>query len=71
MRFFRDKKGHPRSRRTGRLVHRIVAENKVGRPLRKHEVVHHKDGDKSNFRKKNLRVTSRSHHSTIHQRFKY
>ena len=46
-----DKNGYPRYKDTNELVHRVVAENKVGRELRDHEVVHHKDGDKSNFRK--------------------
>ena len=71
MAFFKDKKGYPRNNSTGKLVHRSVAEKKIGRPLREHEVVHHKDGDKSNFRKTNLRVTSRSHHSKLHSRYNY
>lgn len=69
--FFKDSKGYPRLAKTGELVHRRVAENKIGRELRSHEVVHHKDGDKSNFRRENLRVTSRSHHSKMHSRFDY
>lgn len=69
--FFKDNKGYPRDSRDGGLVHRKVAENKIGRPLREHEVVHHKDGDKSNFRRSNLRVTSRSYHSKLHKKYDY
>ena len=66
-----DSKGYPRFKNSGIPVHRAVAENKIGRPLKSHEVVHHKDGDKSNFRKNNLRVTSRSHHAKIHSKYDY
>ena len=65
-RFFRDKKGYPRYSDTGELVHRKVAEKKIGRTLRPHEVVHHKDDNKGNFSRDNLRVTSRSYHSKLH-----
>lgn len=71
MAFFKDSKGYPRSKSTGKLIHRSVAEKKIGRPLREHEVVHHKDGDKANFRRDNLRVTSRSYHSKLHKKYKY
>ena len=69
--FTKDSKGYPRNTRTGELIHRKVAENKIGRKLREHEVVHHRDGDKTNFRRENLRVTSRSHHSKMHSRYDY
>lgn len=71
MTFFKDNKGYPRSRLTGRLIHRSVAEKKIGRPLREHEVVHHKDGNKENFSRDNLRVTSRSYHSKLHKKYEY
>ena len=69
-RTYKDKKGYPRWRDSGRLVHRTVASKKNGRPLGKGQVVHHKDGDKSNFRKSNLIVMSRSAHSTLHNKKK-
>lgn len=69
--FFYDKNGYPKWADTGEYVHRSVAEKKIGRPLREHEVVHHKDGDKSNFSKDNLRVTSRQHHSWMHSKYDY
>ena len=63
--FYYDENGYPRWRDSDELVHRNVAENKIGRPLRSHEVVHHQDGDKGNFRNENLSVMSRSFHSKL------
>jgi len=71
MAFFINKKGYPINKATGRTVHREVAEKKIGRPLREHEVIHHKDGNKRNFSRKNLRVTSRSYHSRLHSKYDY
>ncbi|MBT3578130.1 hypothetical protein HN499_04975 [archaeon] len=65
----KNKKGYPLTR-NGKLMHRKVAENKIGRPLRKHEVVHHQDENKNNFRKDNLSVMSRSFHSKLHGKIK-
>ena len=63
--FYYDEKDYPRDRKTNRLVHRTVAENKIGRSLKSHEVVHHNDGNKHNFRKENLSVMSRSFHTKL------
>ena len=71
MAFFINKKGYPVNKATGRAVHREVAEKKIGRPLRKHEVVRHRDEDRRNFNRSNLRVMSRSHHSKLHSRYEY
>ncbi|MBU0959324.1 MAG: HNH endonuclease [Nanoarchaeota archaeon] len=65
----RNDKGYPLTKK-GELMHRKVAEKKRGRPLRDHEVVHHQDGDKTNFRKDNLSVMSRSFHSRLHSKKK-
>ncbi len=40
----------------GRHEHRIVAEQIIGRPLEKYEVVHHIDGNKRNNKPDNLMV---------------
>lgn len=63
--FYYDKKGYPRWRDNDKLVHRDIIQNKIGRPLKNYEVVHHRDGNKGNFRKANLGVMSRSFHSKI------
>jgi hypothetical protein len=66
-----DKKGYPRWKNTGILVHRTVAANKVGGRIFPGLIVHHIDGNKRNFRKTNLWIMTRSEHATLHwhQRF--
>jgi hypothetical protein len=63
---YKDKNGYPRWSDSGGLVHRTVASNMIGGSIGKGRVVHHKDGDKSNFRRSNLSVMSRSSHSSLH-----
>lgn len=54
-------------KRGGRHEHRVIAEQKIGRPLRNGEVVHHLDGNKRNNSPDNLQVLpSRAEHSRIH-----
>ncbi len=50
----------------GRHTHRIVAEEKLGRPLKKGEIVHHIDGNKRNNDPSNLMVMTQSEHCRIH-----
>lgn len=51
----------------GKHTHRVVAEQKLGRPLRPGEVVHHIDGDKQNNSPENLQIfKSQSEHAKIH-----
>lgn len=46
--------------------HRVVAEQILGRPLAKGEIVHHKDGNKHNNSPDNLEVMTQSQHMKEH-----
>jgi len=51
----------------GRHAHRIVAEQKLGRPLRPGEIVHHEDENKLNAASDNIEVLpSQSEHARHH-----
>ncbi len=57
---------HPRADITGNVpVHIIVAEKKLGRPLKKGELVHHCDFDKHNNEPENLLALSRKEHQQL------
>jgi hypothetical protein len=64
--FYIDLKGYPRWKNSNLLVHRTVAKNMVGGFIYPGYVVHHLDGDKTNFRKWNLWIMTRSAHSRYH-----
>lgn len=49
-----------------KLLHRIVMEKKMGRLLKRSEIVHHKDGNKGNNKVSNLKVITQSEHAKIH-----
>ena len=51
-----NKNGYPAFKGSRIPVHRTVASNMLGRELRPGEEVHHKDRNKRNFRKSNLKV---------------
>jgi len=51
-----NKNGYRRYRRSGKYVHRCVAERKLGRKLRSGEVVHHINGNPLDNSPKNLKV---------------
>jgi HNH endonuclease len=54
--------------RGGFHVHRQVAAEKLGRPLRKNEIVHHIDGNKTNNAPDNLEIVgSRAEHIKHHR----
>ena len=57
----------PYRKKNGQHVHRMVAEEMLGRPLKPGEVVHHIDGDKYNNSSDNLMVfPSQSAHAEYH-----
>ena len=49
------------------LEHRHVMEVAIGRPLRKGEVVHHTDGDRTNNVLGNLEIMLLSQHLSYHK----
>ena len=58
---------HPLANERGLYpLHRVVAENKIGRRLKKGEIVHHVDGNKFNNAPENLEVMTNSDHAKHH-----
>ena len=58
---------NPMARSNGYVPeHRKRASEKIGRPLRSGEIVHHVDGNKKNNKKSNLQVMLSSEHPKIH-----
>ena len=48
------------------MEHRLVMEGLIGRILEEDEVVHHIDGNKGNNSPENLKLMTKSEHSTFH-----
>jgi hypothetical protein len=65
-RIYQDRKGYARWSDTEALVHRSVAAKMVGGTIFPGMEVHHKDGDKMNFRKSNLVIMTKSDHAKLH-----
>lgn len=58
---------HPSARKNGYILeHRLVMSEHLGRPLGDDELVHHKNGDKSDNRLANLEVMDRPTHTAVH-----
>lgn len=51
----------------GRAIHRVVAEQMIGRPLGHDEVVHHRDSNRRNNSPENLEVMTRAEHTRLHR----
>ena len=58
--------GKTYTKRLGRHEHRIVAEEMIGRSLKKGEIVHHIDGNKKNNTPSNLKIMTQSEHARLH-----
>lgn len=68
-RYCRTKPKHPRRNSKGLYpLHRVLMENKLDRLLRHSEIVHHRNGDRTNDRISNLEVLSNAEHSRLHAR---
>lgn len=62
---------HENSRKSGYVLeHRYIISQRIGRPLKDTEIVHHINGDKLDNRPENLEITSRSHHALHHMQSK-
>jgi hypothetical protein len=49
------------------LVHRLIMEQILGRPLSSDEIIHHIDGNKLNNHPSNLQIMTRSEHINHHR----
>ena len=66
------KTGYRKFKDSGKLLHRWVAEKKIGRPLKKSEIVHHKNQNKLDNSPNNLQVLpNQGVHLKIHKRKRY
>ena len=63
---------HPSANNVGYVhEHRIVAEKALGRKFKRHECVHHINGDKQDNRNENLLICDRKYHRWLHNHMGY
>ena len=62
---YKNRSGYSKYSNTGKFVHIAQAEKKVGGKIYKGYEVHHKDGDKSNYRISNLAVLRKKFHRRV------
>lgn len=60
------KNKHPNWKRDGVSEHVLVMEKYLGRYLTKNEIVHHKDGNRTNNKLDNLEILTPSEHGKLH-----
>jgi hypothetical protein len=66
-RYCRTDPPHPRRNAKGLYpLHRVLAENRLGRLLRPGEIAHHADGNKANDDPANIEVLANAEHSRLH-----
>lgn len=59
---------HPQATTNGwALEHRVIMSDSLGRPLKRDETVHHKDGNSSNNEFDNLELLTTTQHTRIHR----
>jgi hypothetical protein len=60
-----DVRRHPNFK-NGITSYRKIIEQEIGRPLKPNEIIHHKNGDRTDNRIENLVITNRSEHPNLH-----